>query len=282
MKKYIKYIQDSRVIARLLNGVESENLNNLFWYDLPLNYAVSWRGIFHIFNAHIFQRKRDAIAKNYDINTIYYSDREEDGINHPNPSVWYCKSLNSKPWFYDNDEIKSTLEQNSEIIISEYNKIDEYMKEHPDNVSLMGSGQWNGIFIFSTGGEKQAIANLCPKTLSIIEKLPLCLNFGFVLFSQLVYDSHILPHSGSSNLRLRYHLGVRVPEPESAKIRVGNEWRFWQQSKAMAFDDSFDHEILHQGKKSRVVLVIDVWHPSLSEEDIKILSHPVFATYGKL
>lgn len=279
---YLKYIQDSRTIAKLLNSVESENLNNLYWYDLPLKYAVSWRGIIHILSQHIFKHKRDMLGQNDDINTIYYSERKEDGINHPNPSVWYCKSLDSKPWFDDDNEIKSNLEQNAEIIIYEYKKIEESRNKNPDNVSLMGAEQWNRIFIISITGEKQAIADLCPKTLSIIKKLPLCINFGFVMFSELVSDSQILPHSGSSNLKLRYHLGVRVPEPESAKIRVGNEWRFWQQGKAMAFDASFEHEVFHQGKKSRVVLIVDIWHPSLSEADIKILSHPVFTTYGKL
>ena len=285
--QYIRYIEDSLTIRKLLNSVKSENMQHLYWYDLPLSYEVSWRGLFQILAKNLWQKlskkyDRDEIAGNYGFKTIYFAETKGDGIGYPNPSVWHCKSLKSQPWFDDCNEISSTLEQNAEIIIAEYNQIDRYMKTHPDNSSLMESGTWNGIFLFSTQGKKnKEIANLCPETLGILENLPLCLNFGFVLFSELTPDSHILPHSGSSNFRLRHHLGVQVPEPESAKIRVGSEWRSWEQGKSMAFDDAFEHEVFHQGKKTRVVLVIDVWHPSLTQQDIAILSHPVFATYGK-
>ena len=30
----------------------------------------------------------------------------------------------------------------------------------------------------------------------------------------------------------------------------------------------------------RVILSIDIWHPSLSNEDITVLSHPVFKDFG--
>jgi len=48
----------------------------------------------------------------------------------------------------------------------------------------------------------------------------------------------------------------------------------------MAFDDAFDHEVIHEGEKPRVILSVDVWHPSLTREDIAVLSHPVFRTFG--
>ena len=53
-----------------------------------------------------------------------------------------------------------------------------------------------------------------------------------------------------------------------------------QQNKTMAFDDSFEHEVIHQGKKLRVIFSVDTWHPSLSKEEIEILSHPVFKDFG--
>jgi aspartate beta-hydroxylase len=110
--------------------------------------------------------------------------------------------------------------------------------------------------------------------------LPLSTNFGFVMFSGAEPGTHIAPHYGSSNLRLRHHLGIEIPEPEAARIRVGTEWRQWKQGRAMAFDDSFEHEVEHEGKKLRIVLSVDVWHPSLTAEDIAVLSHPVFRDFG--
>ena len=83
-----------------------------------------------------------------------------------------------------------------------------------------------------------------------------------------------------SNLRLRNHLSIDIPEPKAAKIRVGNEWRYWDQGKSMAFDDSYEHEVMHKGNRLRVILSVDIWHPSLTKKEIKILSHPVFKNFG--
>ena len=32
----------------------------------------------------------------------------------------------------------------------------------------------------------------------------------------------------------------------------------------MVFDDSFEHEVIHNGFQRRVVLLIDLWHPALA------------------
>jgi hypothetical protein len=43
-----------------------------------------------------------------------------------------------------------------------------------------------------------------------------------------------------------------------------------------AFDDSFEHEVVHMGERPRVVLVVDLWHPALTPEDVAVLGDPVF------
>ena len=34
----------------------------------------------------------------------------------------------------------------------------------------------------------------------------------------------------------------------------------------MVFDDSFEHEVWHDGRDPRVVLIMDFWHPDLPLE----------------
>ena len=36
----------------------------------------------------------------------------------------------------------------------------------------------------------------------------------------------------------------------------------------MVFDDSFYHEAMNASDKPRVVLIVDVWHPDLSDEEV--------------
>ena len=34
----------------------------------------------------------------------------------------------------------------------------------------------------------------------------------------------------------------------------------------MIFDDSFEHEVWNEGNSSRLVLIVDIWHPDLTAE----------------
>jgi hypothetical protein len=45
----------------------------------------------------------------------------------------------------------------------------------------------------------------------------------------------------------------------------------WQTGKCLAFDDSFVHEVWNEGDRDRVVLVVDVWHPDLSDHEVSLL-----------
>lgn len=38
------------------------------------------------------------------------------------------------------------------------------------------------------------------------------------------------------------------------------------------FDDSFDHEAWHDGETTRINLIVDFWHPDLSDAEVKFLN----------
>lgn len=54
-------------------------------------------------------------------------------------------------------------------------------------------------------------------------------------------------------------------------MRVGEETRAQQQGKAYVFDDSFEHEAWHDGDETRLILIIDFWHPDFSDVEIKFM-----------
>ena len=83
--------------------------------------------------------------------------------------------------------------------------------------------------------------------------------------------THVWAHTGPTNCRLRSHLGLVVPE--NLKIRVGTEERTWEEGKVFVFDDSWEHEVWHNGNSYRLILIVDVWHPELTDEEKKTLSH---------
>lgn len=55
--------------------------------------------------------------------------------------------------------------------------------------------------------------------------------------------THVAPHTGLTNARLRIHLGLSGLD--GVWIRVGDEVRAWRDGRCIVFDDSFVHEVWH-------------------------------------
>lgn len=129
-----------------------------------------------------------------------------------------------------------------------------------------GAPQWNAFFFHRHGEIFEQNARRCPRTTQILDSLPLVHireHAPEVLFSLLTPGSHILPHHGVTNTRLVTHLPLIVPE--NCAIRVGGIDHVWQEGRCVTFDDTFEHEAWNRSDKLRVVLILDSWHPDLSE-----------------
>jgi hypothetical protein len=278
-----RHITHCRTVRALLGAHDTPHLGRLYWYDLLLRDAVSARGVARVAAWNCFQRQADAIAQNYGLTNLYYAPPPGEGLRESAATVWRCASLASRPWHDEaQDPVRVALEKGAESVTREYQSLRERLATHPDNASLTERGRWTGLFFYGARGERnEELCRRCPATAALLDSLPLCRSFGFAMFSGMDPHTHVAPHCGSSNLRLRYHLGVEVPEPAQSWLRVGTERRRWQAGEVLAFDDSFEHEVEHAGERPRVVLVVDVWHPSLCAQDIAVLSHPVFQSFGK-
>ena len=95
--------------------------------------------------------------------------------------------------------------------------------------------------------------------------------FAFAFFSTLRPGATIKPHYAPCNLRVRCHLPLLVPEQEQCGIRVAGEVRRWEPGKCMIFDDAFEHEVWNEGTQERVVLLFDMWHWELSDDEISAI-----------
>ena len=79
--------------------------------------------------------------------------------------------------------------------------------------------------------------------------------------------THITPHNGPTGKKLRVHLPVLGTK--GARMRVGDETRELEEGKCIIFDDSFNHEAWYDGDKTRINLIIDFWHPELTDPEVK-------------
>jgi aspartate beta-hydroxylase len=142
---------------------------------------------------------------------------------------------------------------------------------HPESEPISRTGDWDVLFLYERGRRHDDICSACPVTTRGIEGYPTVRTIaGLIYVSRMRGKTHIQPHRGPTNLRVRCHLGIQVPGGDCA-IRVGDETRSWQEGKCIVFDDHFEHEAWNATDEDRIVLIVDLWHPGLSATEVGLL-----------
>lgn len=136
----------------------------------------------------------------------------------------------------------------------------------PVEEPLLGAGKWDQVILYEAGRRQDRGCAMFPVTAAVVEQIPeaTTLGPGVVTLSWLEPGTHIVPHCGHTNTQLRVHLGLQVPDRVS--IRVGEQLLTWQEGRCIVFDDSYEHEVHHDGDRPRVVLLMDVLYPALDDD----------------
>ncbi|XP_017010199.2 aspartyl/asparaginyl beta-hydroxylase isoform X5 [Drosophila takahashii] len=139
---------------------------------------------------------------------------------------------------------------------------------------LRDKGVWQQYVLYSQGRRERQNCQRAPITCSLLEDFPESSGCrrGQVKFSVMQATTHVWPHCGPTNCRLRAHLTLVAPEPEKTSLRVAEQERTWREGELFIFDDSFEHEVWHNGSRPRLVLILDMWHPQLSAAQRRSLS----------
>ncbi|KAH8347990.1 hypothetical protein KR084_002917 [Drosophila pseudotakahashii] len=139
---------------------------------------------------------------------------------------------------------------------------------------LRDRGVWQQYVLYTQGRRERNNCLRAPITCSLLEKFPESSGCrrGQVKFSVMQASTHVWPHCGPTNCRLRAHLTLVAPEPEKTSLRVAEQERTWREGELFIFDDSFEHEVWHNGSRPRLVLILDMWHPQLSAAQRRSLS----------
>jgi hypothetical protein len=129
-----------------------------------------------------------------------------------------------------------------------------------DRLTEKGTGQWLKFDFFYNGWEIEDNMKEAPVTAGVIKSIENAVSnvHGTIKFSVLEPGSHIAPHCGPTNARLRLHLGLQT-DPGACIVVAGEECRAWQDGEAFVFDDSFEHEVFHNGTQNRIILILDFW-----------------------
>jgi len=132
--------------------------------------------------------------------------------------------------------------------------------------ALNNNLDWTAIHLLLGGKRVDANARHCPQTMALLAELPQPQIPGAspnAMFSMLAPHTSIPPHVGVNNARLVCHLPLVVPE--GCWFRVGGETRLWKSGEAFVFDDTIEHEAMNPTDDLRVVFIVDIWHPDLTQ-----------------
>ena len=151
------------------------------------------------------------------------------------------------------------------------------IKDKKDEEKYLGGDSagraWDAYFFHRHGKPSDAHLQACPATAAALEHVPLTRIPGHapeVLFSVLAPQTHIKPHHGVTNTRVVTHLPLIIPAGD-CQLVVGGEAHAWQEGRCVTFDDTFLHEAWNRTDERRVVLILDTWHPDLTEAECSAL-----------
>ncbi|XP_026731969.1 aspartyl/asparaginyl beta-hydroxylase isoform X2 [Trichoplusia ni] len=188
-------------------------------------------------------------------------------------SLYNVDRLKSQPWWdiekTPYNKLARALEKSWKDILKEGEKAKALYEKEKEG--LKERGEWSQLDLFVRGQEIPNRCKTAPVTCSIVrsEVAASGCRRGQVKFSAMEAGTHVRPHVGPTNCRLRMHLGLS--NTKDTYIRVDQETRQWEVGKTLLFDDSFEHEVWHNGTGTRLVLIVDVWHPALTAAERRTL-----------
>ncbi|CAK9017615.1 Aspartyl/asparaginyl beta-hydroxylase (Aspartate beta-hydroxylase) (ASP beta-hydroxylase) (Peptide-aspartate beta-dioxygenase) [Durusdinium trenchii] len=122
---------------------------------------------------------------------------------------------------------------------------------------------WLTAYLFRKGEPIPQVCAHAPQTCELLRQRPeigQCKQPGSGAgFLRMRPSGRLKPHFGNAP-RLSVHLGLIIPDGEIT-MSVGYEEVRWEEGKVIAFDDTFIHQVVHNGLEPRYVMNLWMCHP---------------------
>lgn len=186
----------------------------------------------------------------------------------------FCSHLTSHA-VWPSDEVCALLEQNVAMFREEFAGIYpiQFQVDMRDKKSGLTDGHNWTVFPFYDGFGKPQIENArrCPRIAEFLGSRSGIGSIGCMAFFSIMNPkTHVRRHASAINTRVRYHLGIEVPERD-VHFRIHDQLITWKQDKCIKIDDSYEHEVFQQSDRRRVVFIVDLPHPELPPEELEFL-----------
>jgi len=172
----------------------------------------------------------------------------------------------------------SSSSSSSSSLMEEQQQLSLFRGDSAWQSQVMGAG-WSAIRLQRMGvWNVEFCERHFPQTYQIVRSLNIPLAVRGVCFARQEGMSGVAPHSDGRNFILTAHLGLKIPTGCWIKVGVDDvtrnfvSQREWEEGKILLLDTSFEHSTGNPTKEDRHVLIIDFWHPELSEAEKAALS----------
>jgi ornithine lipid ester-linked acyl 2-hydroxylase len=168
-------------------------------------------------------------------------------------------SIDQFPWAKELEANWQVIRKELDEVLPYADALPNFQDISPRQGKIANDDRWKTYFFCAFGFRSQQNCDRCPETTRLLEKVP---GLKVAFFSILAPGKHIPEHRGKHKGLIRYHLGLKVPEPKDAcRIRINNDIAYWEEGKSLIFDDTFYHEAWNDTNDYRVVLFLDVARP---------------------
>lgn len=163
------------------------------------------------------------------------------------------------PWTQELEANWTVIRQELEQVLQDVDELPNFQDISKRQYRIANDNLWKTYFFYAFGFKATNNCQRCPQTTKLLEKIP---GMKVAFFSILAPGKHIPEHRGKHKGIIRYHLGLMIPEPQSAcRIRIADKVAYWEEGKSLMFDDTFYHEAWNETDDYRVVLFLDIARP---------------------
>jgi beta-hydroxylase len=163
------------------------------------------------------------------------------------------------PWVHRVEAEWPAIRAELDEVLGDLEHLPNFQDISTDQYRLTQDDRWKTFFFCGYGFRVEEHLRRCPATARALGEIP---GLTTAMFSILAPHKRIPPHGGPYKGVLRYHLGLRVPDPpDQCGITVRGETRHWHEGRSLVFDDVWEHEAWNDSDDLRVVLFVDFLRP---------------------
>jgi beta-hydroxylase len=163
------------------------------------------------------------------------------------------------PWTQTVEKHWAAIRGEAEVVLGALELLPGIEELQPDQLDLTTDKRWKVFPLYAYGTWVEENLRRCPATARAIREIP---NLQAAMYSVFEPNKSIPSHRGVYGGMLRYHMGIKVPQPPtSCGITVGGHTRHWHEAQSLVFDDSHPHHAWNGSGEHRIILLADFTRP---------------------